>query len=68
MVAIVKQQSTCLALVQVMIRWYDYIAAFVFADVIMTLVFSIPMFGFVAAYLFYEYGWIGYCELRKDME
>jgi len=50
------------------IRWYDYIAAFVFADIIMTLAFSIPMFGFVAAYILYEYGWTGYCEYRKSNE
>ena len=44
-----------------MIRWYDYGAAFLMADALATMFFTIPFFGAVLAYLLYEYGWGWYC-------
>jgi hypothetical protein len=51
-----------------MIRWYDYPAAFLFADLMMTAAFSIPWIGLVVAYAMYEYGWDYYCQYRLAME
>lgn len=51
-----------------MIRWYDYIAAFVVADVLLTVFFTIPIYGGIIAYIMYEFGWIRYCLYRKNME
>jgi hypothetical protein len=51
-----------------MIRWYDYLAAFLAADLILTAAFSIPWIGFVVAYAMYEYGWEAYCQYRLKME
>jgi hypothetical protein len=51
-----------------MIRWYDYLAAFLAADLILTSAFSIPWIGFVVAYAMYEYGWEAYCQYRLKME
>jgi hypothetical protein len=50
-----------------MIRWYDYIAAFVMADSMLTAAFF-PYIGFFIAYALYEYGWNWYCEYRKVKE
>lgn len=51
-----------------MIRWYDYIVAFVFADLLLTAALTIPFIGVVISYAAYEYGWEGYCEYRKKVE
>jgi len=50
-----------------MIRWYDYIAAFVFANVLLVIAFF-PYIGFIAAYAAYEYGWNWYCNFRLEQE
>jgi len=51
-----------------MIRWYDYPAAFLAADIITTMAFNVPYVGFVAAYALYEYGWLAYCQYRLTQE
>ena len=51
-----------------MIRWYDYIAAFMVADVTASLFFGIPIVGGIIAYFLATFGWDSYCEWRKDME
>ena len=51
-----------------MIRWYDYIAAFIAADVLLTVFFTIPVFGAIIAYMMYEFGWESYCQDRKENE
>ena len=51
-----------------MIRWYDYIAAILFADVLMVVALTVPFFGFIIAYAMYEIGWDGYCQYRKENE
>jgi hypothetical protein len=50
------------------IRWYDYPAALLAADLMMTMAFTIPYVGLVAAYAFYEYGWEAYCQWRLKQE
>lgn len=50
-----------------MIRWYDYIAAITFANILLTLIF-LPYVGFIAAYAAYEYVWDSYCQFRKTQE
>jgi uncharacterized membrane protein YcaP (DUF421 family) len=50
-----------------LIRWYDYIAAFVMADVMMTSFFSVPVLGAVIAFGLWEL-WKYYCEYRKGQE
>lgn len=51
-----------------MVRWYDYIVAFIVADVLATLFFSVPLFGAILAYVLYEYGWDSYCKFRLERE
>ena len=51
-----------------MIRWYDYPAAFLMADVMATSFFTIPVFGAIIAYVVYEYGWSWYCNYRLEQE
>ncbi len=51
-----------------MIRWYDYPAAFLMADLMMATAFNIPLIGFIIAYAMYETGWKAYCQWRKCME
>jgi len=51
-----------------MIRWYDYPAAFMAADVMATSFFTIPVFGAIIAYVFYEYVWGWYCNYRLEQE
>jgi hypothetical protein len=51
-----------------LIRWYDYPAAFLVADMMLTAAFSIPWIGFVIAYAMYEYGWEAYCQFRLGQE
>ena len=51
-----------------MIRWYDYPAALLMADVLVTIFFTIPMFGAIIAYMLYEFGWGAYCQLRLRQE
>jgi hypothetical protein len=51
-----------------LIRWYDYPAAFLTADLMMTTAFSIPWVGFIVAYAMYEYGWEAYCNWRLKQE
>ena len=51
-----------------MIRWYDYPAAFLAADLMMTGALSIPWIGLVVAYAMYEYGWEAYCNWRLKQE
>ena len=51
-----------------MIRWYDYPAAFLMADVLVTIFFTIPVVGAIIAYMLYEFGWEAYCQLRLRQE
>lgn len=51
-----------------MIRWYDYLIAIVFAELLLITAFTVPWIGGIVAYLAYEYGWNGYCEFRKEQE
>lgn len=51
-----------------MIRWYDYPVAFIFAEMLLVTAFSLPGFGFVVAYVIYEYGWDYYCKWRYEQE
>jgi len=51
-----------------MIRWYDYPAAFLAADFMVTSFFTIPIFGAIIAYALYEYGWNSYCQFRLRQE
>jgi len=51
-----------------LIRWYDYPAAFLAADFMITVAFNIPFIGFVVAYAMYEYGWEAYCQWRWIQE
>ena len=51
-----------------MIRWYDYPAAYIMADILVTLFFSVPVFGAMIAYIVYEYGWDAYCKFRLEQE
>lgn len=51
-----------------MVRWYDYIAAFIMADLIAAFFFSIPILGAIIAYVLYEYGWDSYCKFRLERE
>lgn len=51
-----------------MIRWYDYLAAFVAADFMTAFVFGAGLFGGFAAYGVYLL-WIEvYCSWRRDRE
>jgi len=61
-------QLSHLALGWVMIRWYDYPAALLAADIMLTMAFTIPYVGFVAAYALYEFGWEAYCQWRLKQE
>lgn len=51
-----------------MVRWYDYIAAFMMADILAALFFTVPVFGAIAAFILYEYGWDWYCKFRLESE
>ena len=51
-----------------MIRWYDYLAALLAADIMLTIAFTIPYVGLVAAYALYEFGWESYCQWRLNQE
>lgn len=51
-----------------MIRWYDYAAAFLFADAMQASFFGLPVFGAVIAYLLYEVWMNYYCDWRKVKE
>ena len=51
-----------------LVRWYDYIIAVGFADVLLTLAVGIPFVGFIVAYAAYEYGWDAYCNWRYEQE
>lgn len=51
-----------------MIRWYDYPAALLAADIILTMAFTIPYVGFIAAWALYEFGWEAYCQWRLKQE
>ena len=51
-----------------MIRWYDYPAAFLAADIMLTMAFTVPYVGFVAAYALYKFGWEAYCQWRLKNE
>ena len=51
-----------------MIRWYDYPAAFLMADALMTMFFTVPLFGAIIAYGMYEFGWNWYCNFRLEQE
>jgi len=51
-----------------MIRWYDYVAAFLMADILVTTFFVIPFAGAIIAYAMYEYGWDSYCKWRLKQE
>ena len=49
-------------------RWYDYLAAFIVADIATVFLFTIPLFGGIFTYIVCKYGWDAYCEYRKEME
>ena len=51
-----------------MIRWYDYLAAFLMADLLLTIAFIVPYIGFITAYAVYEFGWEFYCKWRHEQE
>jgi hypothetical protein len=52
-----------------MVRWYDWIAAVVYAYLIMYFFFTIPIFGAIIAYMIYEYLWGHvYCQYRLQQE
>ena len=51
-----------------MLRWYDYPAAFLAADIMLTMAFTIPYVGFIFAYVAYEFGWEAYCQWRLNNE
>lgn len=51
-----------------MVRWYDYIAAITFANLLLTVAFVVPYIGFVVAYAVYEAGWDSYCNFRLKQE
>jgi len=51
-----------------MIRWYDYPAAFLMANLLLTTFFTIPIVGAIIAYMMYEYGWNSYCQFRLRQE
>lgn len=51
-----------------MVKWYDYIAAIVIADLLLTIFLTVPIFGAVIAFVIYEYVWEGYCQYRLQME
>jgi TRAP-type mannitol/chloroaromatic compound transport system permease small subunit len=51
-----------------MIRWYDYIAALIMAEVLLTIFFTVPFFGAIIAYVLYEYVWDLYCNFRLEQE
>ena len=51
-----------------MIRWYDYLAALLMADVLLTIFFTVPVTGAVISYAVYEFGWNAYCQLRLEQE
>ena len=51
-----------------MIRWYDYLLAFLAADLMTGFIFSGNIFGGFAAYFVYS-AWVDfYCEFRANME
>ena len=51
-----------------MIRWYDYVAAILAADILVTTFFTIPIVGAIIAYTMYEFGWEAYCQFRLEQE
>jgi hypothetical protein len=51
-----------------LIRYYDYAAAFIVADLMMTAFFTIPIIGAIIAYVLYDIGWKAYCEFRLRQE
>ena len=51
-----------------LLKWYDYIIAVGFADVLLNLAVGIPFVGFIVAYAAYEYGWDAYCNWRYEQE
>ena len=52
-----------------MVRWYDFLAAFIVADLLLVSAFSVPFFGPIVAYALYEYGWSQiYCAWRHKQE
>ena len=51
-----------------LLRWYDYVIAIGFADVLLTIAFTVPFVGFIVAYAVYEYGWDFYCNWRYEQE
>ena len=50
-----------------MVRWYDYITAFLFADILLVVAFF-PYIGFIAAYAVYELWMQVYCRWRYEQE
>lgn len=51
-----------------MIRWYDYLAAFLIADVVTMFFFTIPIFGAFFGYVIINFGWDAYCQYRLEIE
>jgi len=50
-----------------MTRWYDYLSAFAFANIIW-ICFWVPAIGPIASYFVYEIWMSIYCKIRKDQE
>ena len=50
-----------------LLRWYDYIVALLFADLMLNAL-AIPLFGFIFAYALYEFAWNAYCQYRLQQE
>lgn len=52
-----------------MTRWYDYIAAWLAAEIMLTAFVTIPIIGAILAYIVYEFGWLQwYCQYRRRQE
>jgi hypothetical protein len=51
-----------------MIRWYDFVAAFIVADLSAAFFFSIPIIGGILAYALVVPVWDYYCKYRLEQE
>jgi hypothetical protein len=51
-----------------MVRWYDYLLAFLVADVMQAFFFGVPILGGFVAYALYMVWVYVYCDYRKGME
>lgn len=51
-----------------MTRWYDYLAAILFAEIMLICFFTIPAIGAIIAYGMYELWVQWYCQFRLEQE